>query len=102
MRNLDPVLLAVLLSALPALRSNAAQPLTIKAVNKLDIARPGQTIELAEKDLGPLGEGNLLSNCLAEGGHSCPQQCVSPALRGKLAPLWPSEAAADRNVRAPS
>jgi hypothetical protein len=39
------------------------------------------------------------SNCLAERGHSCPQQCVSPALRRKLAPLSPSEAAADRNVR---
>jgi hypothetical protein len=59
MRKPYPILFAVLLSALPVLRSSAAQHLTIKAVNKLDIARSSQTIELTEKDLGPLGEGNL-------------------------------------------
>src|SRR5262249_49117879 len=33
--------------------------ITVQAVNKLDLARPGQTIELTEKDLAPIGESNL-------------------------------------------
>src|SRR6266404_1743184 len=37
----------------------------------------------------------------AERGHSCPQQCVSPTMRRTPQLLIPSEAAADRNVRAP-
>jgi hypothetical protein len=47
-----------LLAALPALCSGADQ-LTVKAVNKLPIARPSQTIEISAKDLAPLGESNL-------------------------------------------
>ena len=32
---------------------------TVTAVNKLQIARPGQTIELSAKDLGALGEKDV-------------------------------------------
>jgi hypothetical protein len=44
--------------ALPTL-SFAAGQLAVKAVNKLPIARPNQTIELTAKDLAPLGEKDL-------------------------------------------
>jgi Domain of unknown function (DUF4861) len=47
-----------LLAALPAFCFGADQ-LTIKAVNKLQIARPSQTIEISAQDLAPLGESNL-------------------------------------------
>jgi hypothetical protein len=55
-RNL--ALLATIL-ALPAWCSAATGQLTVKAVNKLPIARPAQTIELLAKDLAPLGEKDL-------------------------------------------
>ena len=42
----------------PLLRS-ANTELTVKAVNKLSIARMSQTIELTAKDLAPLGEKDL-------------------------------------------
>lgn len=45
-----------LLFALPALCSAADGQISVKAVNKLQLARPGQTIELSEKDLAPLGD----------------------------------------------
>ena len=38
---------------------------------------------------------------LAERGHSCPQQCLSPVMGRKSAPRSPSWPAADRNIRAP-
>jgi Domain of unknown function (DUF4861) len=38
---------------------SAASQLTVKAVNKLPIPRPAQTIELTAKDLAPLGEKDL-------------------------------------------
>jgi hypothetical protein len=47
-----------LLAALPTFCFGASQ-LTIKAVNKLQIARPSQTIEISAKDLAPLGEPGL-------------------------------------------
>ncbi len=51
-------LLAFILS-LPLLCVAATGQLTVKAVNKLDIARHSQTIELAATDLAPLGETDL-------------------------------------------
>jgi Domain of unknown function (DUF4861) len=53
--KLLPVLLV---ASLPA-TCPAAGPLTIKAVNKLQIPRSGQTIEISGKDLAPLGAKNL-------------------------------------------
>ena len=49
----------VLLATLSASCLAAGSPLTVKAVNKLSFARPSQTIELAAKDLAPLGEKDL-------------------------------------------
>src|ERR1700730_16803928 len=43
---------------LPAL-SFAQGQLAVKALNKLPVARPNQTIELTAKDLAPLGEKDL-------------------------------------------
>src|SRR6267143_2523331 len=37
----------------------AGTQITVKAVNKLQLARPSQTIELSGKDLAPLGEKDL-------------------------------------------
>ena len=45
--------------ALPALGGAAPKQLTVKAVNQLQIERPGQTIELSASDLAPLGEKKL-------------------------------------------
>src|SRR2546430_7701753 len=50
--------LVVLTLALP-IASFASSELTVKAVNKLPIARMSQTIELTAKDLAPLGENDL-------------------------------------------
>jgi hypothetical protein len=49
---------ALLVISLPA-ACPAAGRLTVKAVNKLPIARPSQTIEISGKDLAPLGAKNL-------------------------------------------
>ena len=49
----------LLLATLSASCLAAGGPLTVKAVNKLSFARPSQTIELAAKDLAPLGEKDL-------------------------------------------
>jgi hypothetical protein len=48
-----------LVFALPSVCSAAAGQLTVRAVNRLQIARPRQTIELSAKDLAPLGEKDL-------------------------------------------
>jgi hypothetical protein len=53
------ILTITLLAALPALGWAANGPLTVKAVNKLPIARPNQTLELPAKDLAPLGDKDL-------------------------------------------
>lgn len=50
--------LLALTLALPTLGFGATQ-LTVTAVNRLPIARPGQTIEITAKDLQPLGENDL-------------------------------------------
>src|ERR1043166_7618598 len=47
-----------LLVALPSWSSATAAQLAVKAVNKLQIARPSQTIELSAKDLASLDEKN--------------------------------------------
>lgn len=47
-----------LVSAFPAWCS-AATEITVKATNKLPLARASQTIELSAQDLAPLGETNL-------------------------------------------
>jgi len=49
----------VLLYTLSASCLAATGPLTVKAVNKLQIARPSQTIELSAKGLSPLAAKNL-------------------------------------------
>ena len=43
----------------PGPGSNGRKRVTVKAVNKLSIARPSQTIEIMAKDLAPLGEKDL-------------------------------------------
>jgi hypothetical protein len=53
------VLVLISFAALPALSLAAGGQLTVKAVNKLQMARSSQTIELSAKDLAPLGETNL-------------------------------------------
>src|SRR5438046_913225 len=50
--------LLALTLALPTLCFAGTQ-LTVKAVNRLPIARPNQTLEIAAKDLAPLGEKDL-------------------------------------------
>ena len=65
--NLNRILLLIIVTAGLAFFANLsiaqAQParnrLTVKAVNKLKIARRSQTIELSETDLAPLGEKDL-------------------------------------------
>lgn len=54
--------LAVLsLVHLPALAQSTAQrQLTVTAVNKLKLSRPGETLELSAADLAPLGEKDLM------------------------------------------
>jgi hypothetical protein len=54
-KTLSALALAFALSTLTVAQSQ----LTVKAVNKLAISRPGQTIELTAKDLAPLGEKDL-------------------------------------------
>lgn len=52
------ILSLALLAGLPTLVP-AANQLTVTAVNKLQIARPSQTIELSARELAPLGESDL-------------------------------------------
>lgn len=49
----------ILAAFLPALTASAAGPLTVKAVNKLQIARASQMIELSAQQLALLGESDL-------------------------------------------
>ena len=53
------ILIVALMSALPSLCLAAASQVTVKAVNKLQVARKNQTIELSAQDLAPLGEKDL-------------------------------------------
>jgi len=52
--------LALLIIALAFTTSSAQTQLTVTAVNKLKIARPGETIELSQQALAPLGEKDLM------------------------------------------
>jgi len=52
--------LALLIIALAFTTSSAQTQLTVTAVNKLKIARPGETIELSQPALAPLGEKDLM------------------------------------------
>jgi hypothetical protein len=58
MTAMTKFLVPALLAALPFL-APAADSLTIRAVNKLQIARASQTIELTKDQLAPLGETDL-------------------------------------------
>ena len=53
-------LLVVLLLAAVPLVASAQTELTVTAVNKLNLARQNETIELAAKDLAPLAEKDLM------------------------------------------
>ncbi len=54
-----PVLIAFLiLGAVNVTRAQGSR-VTVKAVNKLNLARPSQTIEISASDLAPLGEKDL-------------------------------------------
>ncbi|HUJ08658.1 MAG TPA: DUF4861 family protein [Verrucomicrobiae bacterium] len=59
MNHIRAIVALGLLTALPALCSGATKQLTVKAVNKLQFARPSQTIELSAEALAPLGEKQL-------------------------------------------
>ncbi|HEY0762675.1 MAG TPA: DUF4861 family protein [Pyrinomonadaceae bacterium] len=52
--------LALLIIALAFTTSSAQSQLTVTAVNKLKIARPGETIELSQQALAPLSEKDLM------------------------------------------
>jgi hypothetical protein len=54
------LLVLTLLAALPGTGFAAGAQLTVKASNKLQLARPSQTIELSAKDLAPVGEPNRI------------------------------------------
>jgi pectinesterase len=53
------ILIPAMLAVLPSLGVMAAGQLTVTAVNKLQIERASQTIELTTTQLAPLGEKNL-------------------------------------------
>ena len=59
MNHVRGILIVGFVAVMPTLCSAATKQLTVKAVNKLQIARPSQTIELSANDLAPLGEKNL-------------------------------------------
>jgi len=59
MNRTEIILTITLLTALPSFSQAATSELTVKAVNKLEIARPSQTIELSAEQLAPLGEKDL-------------------------------------------
>jgi hypothetical protein len=58
MKTIPHLLVFISIVALPQAGS-AANQLTVRAVNKLDLARSSQTLELSAKDLDPLGEKEL-------------------------------------------
>src|SRR5262249_12215828 len=59
MINIRVILGVGLLAALTMPCSAASKQLTVKAVNKLTVARPSQTIELSSKQLASLGAKEL-------------------------------------------
>jgi len=59
MNRIETILTIALLASLPVFCRAATNQLTVKAVNKLEIARPNQTIELSAEQLAPFGEKDL-------------------------------------------
>jgi pectinesterase len=66
------ILIPALLAVLPSLGLMAADQLTVKAVNKLPIARYSQTIELSAKDLAPLGADLTKIHIMGAAGVKAP------------------------------
>jgi hypothetical protein len=56
MTTFEKAVIVAAFVTLPSLCLAAGNQLTVKAVNKLSIARPSQTIELSANDLAPLGD----------------------------------------------
>jgi len=59
MKDLRMIPSTMVLALLPAFIASAAGPLTVTAVNKLQLPRTSQTIELSSGQLAPLGESDL-------------------------------------------
>ncbi|HUK81468.1 MAG TPA: DUF4861 family protein [Verrucomicrobiae bacterium] len=59
MSKIQTVLTTAFAVALPAWCGAAPNQLTVKAANRLTVARPSQTVELSARDLAPLGELDL-------------------------------------------
>ena len=59
MKTTTKIHAAILVALFPMLMANAAEQLTVEAVNKLQIPRTSQAIELSAAQLAPLGEDNL-------------------------------------------
>jgi len=70
------LLCAVPWSASAQTASAQTTTLTVKAVNKLDLARPSQTIELMAKDLAPIGEKDLRKIHVTDAGKELLCQAV--------------------------
>jgi hypothetical protein len=76
MFSIKTIPISVVLAMLP-LMSPAAESLTVKAVNPLQIARASQTLELTAAQLAPLGETNLEKiHVLDAAGHELICQAV--------------------------
>jgi len=67
---------AGLLCAVPLCASAQTTTLTVKAANKLDLARPSQTIELMAKDLAAIGEKDLRKIHVTDAGKELLCQAV--------------------------
>ena len=55
MNRIEAILTLTLVATLPAFGQATTNKLIVKAVNKLEIARSRQTIELSARQLVPLG-----------------------------------------------
>jgi len=59
MNRIAAILTVILVAALSSFSQAATNQLVVKAINKLEIVRPSQTIELSAEQLAPLGEKDL-------------------------------------------
>jgi len=59
MNRIEAILTITLVATLPTFGQTATNKLIVKTINKLEIARPSQTIELSAQQLAPLGEKDL-------------------------------------------
>ena len=75
-----------LVAALPALCLGAEGQLTVKAVNKLPLARASQTIELSAKDLAPLGNNLTLMHVKDAAGKEVLAQALDTDFDARRAP----------------